>query len=49
MDMTAFEEKNWDWLIEKFLKTKEVAELWADFVYNEYQDSAREPDDLEDR
>ena len=48
-DMTEFEESNFDLLIEKFLKEKEVADLWADFVYNEYEDSLRNvPDRTED-
>jgi len=44
-----FEADNFDSLVDKFLKEKEVVELWADFVYNEYINSSREPDDMEDR
>jgi hypothetical protein len=47
--LAKFEEDNFDWLIDEFLKTKEAALLWADFVYNKYVGSMREPDDMEDR
>ena len=35
--LLKFEEDNWDWLVDKFLKEKEVFHLWADFVYQEYE------------
>jgi len=47
--MIIFEESNFDSLVEKFLKTKEVANLWADFVYGEYQDSLGDFPDGENR
>ena len=45
--MIEFEEKNHDWLIEKFLKEKEAADLWADFIYNEYNNSLLDIPDRE--
>ena len=47
--LVEFEESGFDWLIDKFLEEKEVADLWAEFVYNEYVNSTKEPDDMEDR
>jgi len=46
--LIEFEERGWDELIDKFLKIKQVRELWEDFVYNEYQDSCHdiERDDI---
>ena len=39
-NLVVFLEKNWDWLITKFLKTHE--DEWNTFVDEEYQ---REPDE----
>ena len=39
-----WEEKNFDWLIDKFLKINQVADLWADFTYDEYEKSLQEPE-----
>lgn len=44
MDSVEFEEKNWDWLIDKFMKIKVVREAWEDFVYTEYQNQPEPPD-----
>ena len=41
--MVEFEEHNWDWLVDKFLKIKQVRDLWDDFVYNEYEKSLQDP------
>jgi len=39
-DLVVFQEKNWDWLITKFLKAHE--DEWNIFVDEEYQ---KEPDE----
>ena len=47
--LIEFEEHNYDLLVEKFLKIKNIRDLWEDFVYNEYEDSlAEEPPDAND-
>jgi hypothetical protein len=47
--LIKFEENNFDWLIEAFLKTKVVAPLWYEFVENEYEKSFAEPDEGDDK
>jgi len=42
-----FEESNFDTLVDKFIR--KYQDKWDDFVYDEYQNSFREPDDMEDR
>ena len=49
LDPIEFEEKNWDWLIDKFLKKKEITDLWEQFIYEEYEDSLRDLADMEDK
>ena len=47
--MNKFQEDNWDILLIKFLKEKEVKDLWEEFCYNEWMDSlADAPEDKED-
>ena len=42
-DLVTFEEQNWDWLTEKFMKIPAVIDLWAEFVEREYE--KRMPDE----
>lgn len=48
MDIVEFEEQNADWLTEKFMKRKDIQQLWSDFVYDEYFNKPC-PEDREDR
>ena len=49
MDMVEFEEQNTDWLIEKFMKIKEVMKLWEQFVSDEYDEAVRSQEPLDYR
>jgi len=48
-DLINFEESNYDTLVDKFLNIKQVKELWADFVYKEYEKNLNDEADREDR
>ena len=36
-DIIEFQEQNWDNLFEKFIKLKEIEDLWDKFLWEEYQ------------
>lgn len=44
--MINFEEDNWDWLIDKFLKIHK--DEWEEFIYEEYMNNYPEPPDYEE-
>jgi hypothetical protein len=46
-DLNTFQEKNWDWLITKFLKAHE--DDWNIFVDEEYQKKEPDEDTWRDR
>ena len=48
-DLVEFEENNWDWLTEKFMKVPVVMELWEQFVMDEHSNQPEPPEDENDR
>ena len=47
--LIEFEEDNFDYLVEKFLRLKTIVDAWGDFVYEQYEDSLKDAPDGEDR
>ena len=49
--LIEFEEDNYDWLTEKFIRIENVRRIWDDFVMDEYNKTLGGPEDdpTEDR